>query len=342
MSKFRTYGQFFTLLGDAFAVKPVDAGLHRKLAASFADCDCIGKEGFFGAREDIVATARLLEVREYAAGAKTYVRYGFKVMDPHGDWSDEYQLLASFGRSGLLAAYTIVRGDVRREVIPTELKVGDTDHVYVTRELKRALMKAKRLGRERTVRTLEKIGVDEKRFKKMFRIPVKDLTWKKVLDVSSRRGVVYRDYALAYLALRGDSNAQCEVAHWFDIEKEKSEYWHDPELAEHWYRKAAEVGNPMGQTNLATMWARDCDKIDTGKRAEMMSLVFAAAEQDFPAALLRLSHCYRCGRCGLLNKRKAAEYQSRYEEVDPKADRSGRLPVHRNTRYGKMTEELMV
>lgn len=345
MTKCRTYDGLFSALdggGERFEVVSADAELRQALTARLADDGCLGAERFFGAREDIVATARVREVRRYAKGAKLYVRYEFKVLDTHGDWSGRYQLLAVFSKSGKLDAYTIVRGRTRKELVPSELKVNDSGYVYVARELKRALMKAKRLGREMSVRTLEKIGIDLTHDRREFRIAIKDLTWKNVCAVWRRHGYFYRDNLLMYLALRGDTNAQCEVAFWFDMGKEKSEYWSQPDLAEYWYRRAADAGNPMGQINLATLWSHDCDRMSWAKRNEMMELVRAAAAQDFPAALLRLSHCCHCGRCGVINEKKAAEYGLRYMELEPLKDNTGRLAIHRNTRYGKITKELVV
>jgi len=342
--KFKTYDDFFSAIGKdkPFAIGAADANERTSLIARLADDDCLGAERFFGAREDVVATASVREVRRYAKSERMYVRYEFKVLDAHGDWSGRYQLLVVFSKNGKLQSYTIVRGKSRREVVPSELNANDDGYVYVARELKRALMKAKRLGRQMSARTLDKVGVDDTHDRMAFRIAVCDLTWSHVIKVWRKRGYRYRDNLLAYLAMKGDTNAMCELGHWFDVEKEKSEYWACPELAEYWFRKAADAGNPMGQSRLATFLAGDCDKLDLQTRDTMLALLKSAAAQDFPSALLRLSNCYRCDHCGLYNERLAAEYRLRYEEVSPRADDCGRLPVHRNTRYGKIYGELQV
>jgi len=344
MSKFRTYAELFAILGDGegFGVKETEPTAKQSLVARLADDACLGAERFFGAREDIIATAKVREVRRYSASGREYVRFEFRVLDPHGDWSGRYQLLAIFRKSGGLLAYTIVRGKTRKEVVPTELKVGDKGYVYVSRELKRALMKAKRLGREMSVRTLDKIGVDDTHDRMAVRIAARDLNWNYILANWRRRGFRYRDNALVYLAMKGDTNAMCEVGFWFDVKKEKSEYWYHPDLADYWYRKAAEAGNPMGQANLSTLLAADCETMTPKVRDEMLFWIKAAAAQEFPAALRRLAKCCSCDLCGIFDAGLAAGYRARYEKVAPFADSSGRLPIHRTTRYGKMTQELMV
>ena len=343
-AKFRTYDDFFSGIGEGarFVSEMADAKLSKSFIDRIADDTCLGGERFFGAMEDVLATAKVREVRRYANAGREYARYEFKVLDAHGDWSDSYQLLALFSRVGRLQSYTIVRGKTRRAIVPTELNAKDVGYVYVARELKRAMMKAKRLGREMTIRTLDKVGIDDKHDRMSFRVAVRDLTWNHVIKFWSKRGFFYRDNVLAYLALKGDTNAMCEVGHWFDVEREKSEYWACPELAEYWFRKAADAGNPMGQTRLAMISEWKCDKVDLQTRDEMLKLLKSAASQDFPPALRQLSRCYRCERCGLYNEFLAAEYRVRYDSVAERADDSGRLPIHRATRYGKIYEELQV
>lgn len=343
-TKYRTYPDFFSGIdvSESFCVKLPDANSRQALVARITDKNCVGGERFFGAQEDMLATAKVREVRRYARGLREYVRYEFKVLDPHGDWSDSYQLLALFSKDCKLEAYTIVRGRIRKTIIPKELYAKDVGHVYIARELKRALMRAKRLNREMSIRTLNKIGVDDTHDRMAFRVATRDLSWRNIIKGWRKHGARYRDNVLVYLAMRGDSNAMCEVGHWLDVTKEESEYWSDPELAAYWFRKAADAGNPMGQYRLATLLAGDCDKLDLTTRDEMLLLLKAAAVQDFPSALDRLSKCYRCDHCGLYDSLKAAEYRLRYDEIAAKADSSGRLKIHRNKSYGKMYEELQV
>jgi len=333
MNRFKSYSELFGLLdGDWSGVSLSTPGLRRRLKARLMKPECVPHDEFFGAVEDVIESAAVREVRKYPKG-REYVRYEIRVLDVHGVWSEPYQLLALFDSREALKAYTIVRGRTRRERIPAELRIRETDSIYVARQLKRALMLAKRSGNKNVARTLACIGVDDTRDRMVYKVRKADLNWEYIRGVWNGRGYPYRDNILMYLAINGDTSAQCEVAWWFDVKEKPSKWWAHPDLARYWYGLGAKAGDPMAQTNLATLIGRDCDKLSQSEFAEMRSLLKAAAAQDFPAALRRLWHCCECAHCGVFDADAALAYHSRYKKVEKQSDSSGRLAKHREAKY---------
>ena len=177
---------------------------------------------------------------------------------------------------------------------------------YISRELRRNLLRAIRKGDRIAERTLRAVGVTTTGTACEQEVRVPYGPYRKML--SSLRGVLDNtkprdDYSRLelFLALRGDELAQCDIA--FHYENGEGNFAADVDAAEYWYLKAARRGNAMAQSNLGNLYRDSCRCRDALRWLEK------AAAQKLPVAMLSLADCLSCPRCLGMDLARAAELE---------------------------------
>lgn len=112
---------FDRLKGSYETVRPTKRE-RRLLVKRLADLTGEPKDLVEGAREDILATATVKEVRDYAGGMR-YVRYEVSAMVDDCSWDGPYQLLTVWDRGGKLLAYTFIHGTGRAERVAADMHI---------------------------------------------------------------------------------------------------------------------------------------------------------------------------------------------------------------------------
>lgn len=169
-------------------------------------------------------------------------------------------------------------------------KVGKEELYDFIGDLEEAYEEAERLGDDKLTQTLDILGL-----------------WNE----GAPSKWLYR----VWKAVRGDTLDQRETAWVFDRlsdeEQEPSEY-DRPELAAYWYEKAAKVGDPVAQCNLANIY---CCRLWNGKRAVYWRE--KAAAQKEPHAMRGLAYCLECGICceGGADPQRAATLRREADEI---------------------------
>ena len=109
---FKTYGDFFKeATGDYKPIRCTRAE-RRKLVRRLGKLHGEPRDLVEGAREDILATARVREVRRYESGG-TYVRYEVCPLKDDCSWDAPQQMLTLWDGEDALRAYTFICGSGR-------------------------------------------------------------------------------------------------------------------------------------------------------------------------------------------------------------------------------------
>ena len=177
---------------------------------------------------------------------------------------------------------------------------------YISRELRRDLLRAIRKGDRIAEQTLREAGVKDSGAMDEQEVRVPYAPYRKML--SALRGALddikpreeYRRLQL-YLALRGDELAQCDIA--FHYENGKSYLAKDVDVAEYWYVKAARNGNAMAQNNLGNIYR------NSSRCRDALHWLEKAAAQKLPVSMLSLADCLRCDRCPTRDLVRAAQLE---------------------------------
>ena len=93
--------------------------------------------------EDILATAKLKEVRVYPKDETTYVRVEVQFLTETAEWSRPYQMVAAWDAMFRLKGYAFPVGKGRRTELPVELENPANE----AQKEKRLLLKAERLSK---------------------------------------------------------------------------------------------------------------------------------------------------------------------------------------------------
>ena len=177
---------------------------------------------------------------------------------------------------------------------------------YISRELRRDLLRAMRKGDRIAEQTLREAGVKDSGAMDEQEVRVPYAPYRKML--SALRGALddikpreeYRRLQL-YLALRGDELAQCDIA--FHYENGKSYLAKDVDVAEYWYVKAARNGNAMAQNNIGNIYR------NSSRCRDALHWLEKAAAQKLPVSMLSLADCLRCDRCPTRDLVRAAQLE---------------------------------
>ena len=143
--KLMSYDDFFTMLDEQGEFKSCAYDCITRAAIIFSFLPVLEGSGDpLGTHvEDILATAKLKDVREYPKNKIMYVRVEVQFLTETAEWSRPYQMLAAWDSMHNLMGYTFPVGKGRRTELPVELE----DPPSKAQRRKRALLMAKRIAR---------------------------------------------------------------------------------------------------------------------------------------------------------------------------------------------------
>ena len=136
------YEQFFKLIRDQGDYKTHEWNGNRKkaivndfIAAVEGNHDPLEAQA-----EDIIATAKVNEVRTYPKGGWMYVLIGVKLLNKNANWGKSFQIAVLFDGDSKLQCYTFVESGMIFEYEPKEIKGEPTE----AQRLKRQALRERR------------------------------------------------------------------------------------------------------------------------------------------------------------------------------------------------------
>ena len=109
---FRTYAEFFREVNGKYTVVRSGRTERRKLVRRLTKLRGEPRDLVEGAREDLLATARVREIRNHADG-RQYVRYEVRPLMDDCSWDAPQQMLTLWSEGEVLVAYTFICGTGR-------------------------------------------------------------------------------------------------------------------------------------------------------------------------------------------------------------------------------------
>ena len=83
-----------------------------------------------------------------------------------------------------------------------------------------------------------------------------------------------------------------------DDNREKCEWMDRPDLAQYWYKLAAEAGYIHSQNYLAALYCPELEPLNVFKLGRFARHWWElSAKQKLPNGMRNLAHCLRCGKC---------------------------------------------
>jgi TPR repeat protein len=130
------------------------------------------------------------------------------------------------------------------------------------------------------------------------------------------------------LAIHGNVMAQDDVGYVFfryednaDDKQEGYEWLNKPELAQYWFRLAAEAGNSLSQNSLATLYCPEREPLNVFKLGRFARRWWeASAEQEYTDGMRNLARCLRCGKCCCCDRdiARAEALEAKADQIDAK------------------------
>ena len=116
------------------------------------------------------------------------------------------------------------------------------------------------------------------------------------------RAVLYKLWLAIFCNI---PEAQDDVGHAFfwsendiDDNREKCEWMDRPDLAQYWYKLAAEAGYIHSQNYLAALYCPELEPLNVFKLGRFARHWWElSAKQKLPNGMRNLAHCLRCGKC---------------------------------------------
>ena len=141
--KLMSYDDFFGMLGELgeFRSYDYDDESKRAIIGDFLPVLENSDDPLEEHVEDILATAKLKEVRIYPKGETMYVRVEVRFLTETAEWSRPYQMVAAWDGLFRLKGYAFPVGKGRRTELPVELE----DPASPVQRERRRLLKAERL-----------------------------------------------------------------------------------------------------------------------------------------------------------------------------------------------------
>ena len=141
--KLKSYDDFFGMLGELgeFRSYDYDDESKRAIIGDFLPVLENSDDPLEEHVEDILATAKLKEVRVYPKGETMYVRVEVRFLTETAEWSRPYQMVAAWDGLFRLKGYAFPVGKGRRTELPVELE----NPANRAQKEKRRLLKAERL-----------------------------------------------------------------------------------------------------------------------------------------------------------------------------------------------------
>lgn len=119
-----SYDDFFAMLDEQgeFQSPAYDDATKASIVADFLPVLTGSGDPLETHVEDILATAKLKDVRVYPKDEITYVRVEVRFLDVTAEWSTPYQMLAAWDCFNTLKGYVFPVGKGRRSELPVELE----------------------------------------------------------------------------------------------------------------------------------------------------------------------------------------------------------------------------
>lgn len=140
--KFKSYKAFFAAVQEQgeFECFDYDEDVKKEIVGDFIPVLTGSGDPLERALEDILATAKLREVRVFPENEYMYVRCEVRFLDEQAAWGEPCQLLALWDCFNRLHGYTFVRGTAHESFYPAELTGNET----AARQAKRRELQARR------------------------------------------------------------------------------------------------------------------------------------------------------------------------------------------------------
>ena len=135
-SKYMTYEQFFKLVRDQgdYKIHKWNDGRKKAIVNDFIAAVGGNKDPLAAQAEDIIATAKVNEVRTYPQGGWMYVRIGVRLLNTNADWGNPFQIAVLIDADGKLQGYTFVESGMIFEYDPKEIKGEPTEAQRIKRQ----------------------------------------------------------------------------------------------------------------------------------------------------------------------------------------------------------------
>ena len=143
--KLKSYDDFFGMLEELGEFRSYDYSdeIKRSIVEDFLPVLENTSDPLKTHIEDILATAKLKEVRVYPKDETTYVRVEVQFLTETAEWSRPYQMVAAWDSMSQLKGYAFPVGKGRRTELPVELENPANE----AQKEKRRLLKAERLSK---------------------------------------------------------------------------------------------------------------------------------------------------------------------------------------------------
>ena len=141
-SKYMTYEQFFKLVRDQgdYKTHKWNDGRKKAIINDFITAVERNHDPLEARAEDIIATAKVDEVRTYPEGGWMYVLIMVRILNANANWGKPFRIAALFDANSKLQGYTFVESGMIFEYDPEEIKGEPTE----AQRLKRQALRDKR------------------------------------------------------------------------------------------------------------------------------------------------------------------------------------------------------